>query len=245
VFIDSDLAAAPSAVELLGRVAAVAPAGLTFVEATRLAPQEPPLGRLITAADWLVAVPAGGLTASELDRAMERRVEQLLAAASLWVRRERPQPGSRGVAPPPIRRTVDLRPWLVRLEPLPTHASNAAAEGLGWDPACAVVRVRTKSSAEGGVKPAELCRLFAALDDADYISTWERAGFDAPAGAASEALVVDAPAGAASEALVGARRQPLCAREALVLERPAGASGSPKAPSPRRGDVHLVVSAPL
>ena len=137
--VDLRVATALDADELAARLTAVAPEGLVF-EARRLADGEPPIARLVSLADFALGLP--------LD-------EAAAAAACAAVMARDTLPSERGEGKE--RRAVDVRKFLVGLEPL--GGADLVRARLEWpDTGDTLVLLRVRASSDGSARPAEVAR---------------------------------------------------------------------------------------
>ncbi|MCA9625193.1 MAG: TIGR03936 family radical SAM-associated protein, partial [Myxococcales bacterium] len=100
------------------------PAGLVFREARPLTREDPPIGRVITAARYLLGFAKAGIDAADPAAWLETRVSALLAAESLpMIRRKKGRLG----------RKLDIRPYLQTLAVVPNAEATWTRAGIVGD----------------------------------------------------------------------------------------------------------------
>ncbi len=138
-FVDLRVAQALDGDELAARLTAVAPEGLVF-EARRLADGEPAVARLISLADFALSLP--------LDEAAAQA-----ACAAVMARDTLPSERGEGKE----RRAVDVRRFLVGLEPL--GGADLVRARLEWqDDGQTLILLRVRAGSDGSARPAEIGR---------------------------------------------------------------------------------------
>jgi radical SAM-linked protein len=141
--------------DLVARMSANAPAGMTFLGATRLEAEDPPLGRVVAGARYLVALARSAFDAVDADAELAARCRAALAAPTLPIRRE-----LGGLA-----KMIDVKDYLLAAAPAGPVAMEAVARaGLAGDLVAIDARVAIRGS--GSVKPSELAVVLAGSEGA-------------------------------------------------------------------------------
>jgi len=124
---------------LLARLAEVTLPGITFLDATRLGPNDRALGRVITSSEFAARLPGAGDA--------EAACARFASGAPLAVKRE----SDRG--PAGLGRAVDVRRTLLAPE---AFEDPALRRRLDWEPGGSLLRFRVAVTTEGSARPAEV-----------------------------------------------------------------------------------------
>jgi radical SAM family uncharacterized protein/radical SAM-linked protein len=149
---DVKLDAQLSGDELVARLAEVSPEGMVVTHARVLDEREPPLGKRIHAAEWLLLPPADGM---RMDAA---RLERLVARFF-----ERPSvPVERAAHEGYQARSLDAKDYVQTLTVLPEVVAARVALALEWagegEPVPAILSARVAAGGDGTIRPVELAQ---------------------------------------------------------------------------------------
>ncbi|MBI4700550.1 MAG: TIGR03960 family B12-binding radical SAM protein [Deltaproteobacteria bacterium] len=151
---------APALTDLVARLNAASPAGLNFLQASRLAHEEPGLGELVNGARYVIAFARAALVergCGEPDAWLRARCEAFMASEELVV--ERVHKGG--------TKTVDLRAWLREAAPAGEAARRGLARaGLGEGLVAAEMVVAIAPS--GTARPGELAAVLGGQPSTAY-----------------------------------------------------------------------------
>jgi radical SAM family uncharacterized protein/radical SAM-linked protein len=137
-----------TAQEVLQRLQAVSPPGIEFLDATVLADGDPPIGRVLGEARYVVRLPAG------LDA---RAAESLWNTGAPLVATRRERSDSRR---PDRGNTVDVRKSIVFAKVCGIEEQRLLAEKLGWLDGANVLAFGLVVSALGSARPVEVIEAF-------------------------------------------------------------------------------------
>ncbi|MBK7072069.1 MAG: TIGR03960 family B12-binding radical SAM protein [Myxococcales bacterium] len=129
--------------DVVARLGAVCPEGLAIVDGVVLPPVQPGLGKLVTAADYVVAPAPDGV---RFDEARLGRIAAAFLARDQAI-------VARG------DKAIDVRALVAEVEVIAAPAATRLTAALGWDDG-PLLRARVGISAAGSAKPIELAKAF-------------------------------------------------------------------------------------
>lgn len=87
-YVDVKLLDAPAPTELLARLNVASAGGLYFLDVVQLGPQDPALGRIVSGAEYIIALAHGAVRELGGESAVEQRITEFMNSSELKVRRE-------------------------------------------------------------------------------------------------------------------------------------------------------------